>query len=359
MPVGEMTGYVMSGSWLAPLVRAVESYGVDAKQLISDELSGKSIGQMVHAQIGYDSITRMWRRAAVLTNEPAIGIVAARHIGPNTFGPLSFAMYSSNSALTALNTFSNYSQFGTNVAVWWCHQTEEYVEVVRHGRAGTGAEEMKDAVPAAILNMCQSLGNPTLRPDRLVLGRKRPRDTSKWRSFFGLEPEFHVSGRTLMRFPLEAVTENCPSYEPELFNLCVSLLDQKLKELSTESFIGLVRVQIIKSIEDGEIHIDTAARDLGLSRRTLQRRLDAENNCTFSDLLGSIRDSMAKRYLAESTRSIGEISESLCYSSVSSFSRSFRNRFNMTPSGYRRQAISRQIFLRNSGVSDDSAGISS
>ena len=346
--MGEMSGYVMSGSWLAPLVRAVESYGISARQLFSSEMSSQAISQLVHSQVGYDSISRLWRRAAALTKDPAIGIVAAQHISPNTFGPLSFAMNSSTSALTALKTFATYSQFGTNVAVWWFHQTDEYVELIRHGRAGTGAREMKDAVPAAILHMCQSLGNPMLRPTRLVLSRKRPGDTSKWISFFGIQPEFHESGRTLIRFSLEAVYEKCPSYEPELFDLCVSLLDRKIKELYEESFLGLVRAQIIKSIEDGEVHIDEAAKDLGLSRRTLQRRLLAESQFTFSDLLQTIRDAMAKRYLTNSNKSIGEISDILCYSSVSSFSRGFRNRFDMTPSDYRRRVKINEIDLLKS-----------
>lgn len=344
--MGGMSGYVMSGSWMAPLVRAVEAYGHSAEELIADEFGTRSVSDVVHMQVGYDSISRLWRRAATLTKEPAIGIEAARHIGPNTFGPLSFAMYSSCSALVALKTFAEYSQFGTNVAIWAYHETSEHVELIRHGRAGTGAREMKDAVPAAILNMCQSLGNPTLKPDRLVLGRRRPANPAKWVSFFGVQPEFHQGGRTLMRFPLETVSKRCPSYEPELFNLCVSLLDRKLKELYEQSFIGLVKAQIIKSMEDGVIHIDRAARELGLSRRTLQRRLLAESNCTFSDLSRSIRNTMAKQYLTHSKKPISEISEILCFSSVSSFSRSFRNAFNMTPSRYRK----REAGLRSRGA---------
>ena len=343
--MGELSGYVMSGSWLAPLVRAVESYGISAKQLFSSEVDDDAISQLVHSQVGYGTISRLWRRAAKLTKDPAIGIVAAQHISPNTFGPLSFAMYSSSCARTALKTFATYSQFGTNVAVWWFHQTDEYVEVIRQGRAGTGAQEIKDAVPAAMLHMCQSLGNPTLKPDRLVLGRKRPADISKWVSYFGIQPEFHEGGRSLMRFPLEAVTAQCPSYEPELFDLCLTLLDKKIKELYEESFLGLVRAQIIKSIDEGEVHIDDAARELGLSRRTLQRRLLAESQFTYSDLLHSIRDARAKRYLTNSNKSIAEISDILGYSSVSSFSRRFRNQFDMTPSDYRKRVQINEVEL--------------
>lgn len=334
--MGEMSGYVMTGSWVAPMIRAIESYGISASQLLAEEVSDQDVEHVVHTQLGYDAISRLWRRAAMLTRDPAIGIVAAQHIGPCSFGPLSFAMYSSRSAITALKTFATYSQFGTNVAVWWFHETDDYVELTRHGRSGNGAEEMKDAVPAAILNMCQSLGNPTLRPDRLVLSRSRPPDAAKWRAFFGVEPSFQKGGRTYLRFSREAAERPCPSYEPELFDLSVSLLERKIQEYRDDSFVGLVRAQIIKSIENRDVHIDQVAASLGLSRRTLQRRLVAEGQCTFGDLYSDIRHSLAKRYLKDSKKQIGEISEMLCYASVSSFCRGFRSKFGMTPLAYRR-----------------------
>jgi len=334
----EITGYVMSGSWLAPLIRAIETYGISASQLLAEEVSDQEIEHVVHAQLGYEAISRLWHRAAMLTRDPAIGIVAAQHIGPSSFGPLSFAMYSSRNAVTALKTYATYSQFGTNVAVWWFHETDEYVELTRYGRTGTGAEEMKDAVPAAILSMCKSLGNPSLKPDRLVLSRRRPPDTAKWRYFFGVEPVFQEGGRTYMRFPLHAASRPCPSYEPELFELSVSLLERKIKEYREDSFVGLVRAQIIKSIEMRDVHIDHIAAELGLSRRTLQRRLFAEGSCSFGELLRSIRHKMAKRYLVDSRKQIGEIGEILCYASVSSFCRGFRASAGMTPLAYRRSS---------------------
>lgn len=333
-----MSGYVMTGGWVAPLIRAIETYDVSASQLLAEEVSDKEIEQVVNAELGYDAISRLWKRAAMLTRDPAIGIVAAQHIGPSSFGPLSFAMYGARNAVTALKTFATYSQFGTNVSVWWFHESDEYVELTRYGRVGVGAEEMMDAVPAAILNMCKSLGDPSLRPDRLVLSRRRPADVTKWRTFFGVEPAFQEGGRTYMRFPRAAAARPCPSYEPELYEQAIVLLERKIKEFRDASFLGLVRSQIIKSIELRNVHIDHVADEIGVSRRTLQRRLLAESGCTFGELYRTLRHDMAKRYLADSGKPIGEISEILCYASVSSFCRGFRATAGVTPLAYRRTA---------------------
>lgn len=335
-----MPTFMMSASWLAPLIQAVEAYGVDPQLLLADEIRGPDLETPGTAQLSYDKISRLWKRAVALTNEPAIGLIAAKYIAPSTFGPLSFAMYASRDALTALNTYAECSGIGSNVAVWRLRQSDEYVELVREGRAGTGAEEIKDAVAAALLNICKGLGNPVLRPSRLVLGRKAPRDISQWTAHFNIVPKFREGGGTILRFSTDHVTIKNPSYEPEVYEVCRALLDKRLQEVKSSSFIGIVNAQIIKSMESGDLHIDTVAKSLALSRRTLQRRLWNEAHATFGELVKTIRQSRAEHYLANSDRSIEEISFLLCYCSVSSFSRSFRKVNGKSPSDFRRSAQS-------------------
>ncbi len=337
-----MSTYMMSASWLAPLIQAVEAFGVDSKLLLADEIRGRDLETPGTAQLGYDKISRLWKRAAALTNEPAIGLVAAKYIAPSTFGPLSFAMYASRDAMTAMKTYAEFSGIGSNVAIWRLRQTDEYVELVRQGRAGTGAEEIKDAVAAALLNICKSLGNPVLRPSYLVLGRKAPKDVSPWTAHFNIAPKFQDGGGTILRFATDNVTIKNPSYEPEVYEVCRALLDKRLQEVKSNSFIGIVNAQIIKSMEAGDLHIDNVAKSLALSRRTLQRRLWNESQATFGELVKTIRQSRAEHYLVNSDRSIEEISFLLCYCSVSSFSRSFRKTSGKSPSEFRRSAQSSQ-----------------
>jgi AraC-like DNA-binding protein len=331
-----MTPYKLTSSWLVPLVRAVQTYGIDPNDLLAGELQSYDLNDPANIIISHDSITRLWKRAAVMTREPAIGIVAASFITPNTFGPLSFAMYASDCASTALRTFARFSQVGSNAAIWWFRQNDQYVELTQQMRGEAGGEEMKDAIAAAMLNMCRSLGNPNLRFEKLVLGRPPPKDTIKWRKAFSIEPEFRKGGRTLLRFSLEPAKKRCPSYEPELFELCLSLLERKWKDMSTSSFYALVKAHIIEGLEQGEINIDIVAGKMGISRRTLQRRLWSESQCTYGNLYQAIRDSLAKRYLVTTNRSIEEISDLLGYSCVSNFSRSFKKSFEMTPTEFRR-----------------------
>ena len=342
-----MPTFNMSASWLAPLIRAVESYGIDPKLILGDDVSVDALETPFDARLSYDKISLLWKRAAALTNEPAIGLVAAKYVAPSTFGPLSFAMYASRDALTALKLYAECSEIGQNVAVWHFRQVRDFVELVRVGRAGTGPDELKDAVAATILNMCQSLGNPLLRPSKLIIGRKAPKDSSKWRAYFGAAPKFREGGGTVMQFSLESVSIKNPSYEPEIFDLSRALLDKRMAEIRANSFVGVVNTQIVKSMEAGDLHIDKVAKSLAVSRRTLQRRLWNESHATFGELVKSIRQEKAEHFLANSTRSIEEISYLLCYCSVSSFSRSFRKNTGHSPSDFRRNAKKENTAPRN------------
>lgn len=79
---------------------------------------------------------------------------------------------------------------------------------------------------------------------------------------------------------------------------------------------------------------EQVARALGLSRRSLQRRL-AEQGPTFAELLESTRRTLARGYLGDPALSLAEIAFLLGYREQSSFFRAFKRWYGQTPAGYR------------------------
>ena len=77
-----------------------------------------------------------------------------------------------------------------------------------------------------------------------------------------------------------------------------------------------------------------AARRLGVSQRTFDRRLSSEG-LTFTGLLESLRLDLAKRYLAEETLTISKLAWLLGYHEVSSFTHAFKRWTGKTPSEFR------------------------
>ena len=69
--------------------------------------------------------------------------------------------------------------------------------------------------------------------------------------------------------------------------------------------------------------IDAVARAMHMSPRTLQRRLD-EEGARFSELLDSVRETLARRWLTEETRTLSEIGYALGFADLATFSRAFK-----------------------------------
>ncbi len=76
------------------------------------------------------------------------------------------------------------------------------------------------------------------------------------------------------------------------------------------------------------------AGDLGLSARTLQRRLN-EDGTTLQDVVGRVRAEAACRMLVGTAHGLGEIGYCCGYSDQAHFSREFRARIGMPPIRYR------------------------
>lgn len=90
----------------------------------------------------------------------------------------------------------------------------------------------------------------------------------------------------------------------------------------------------MKALPAGEVTIDHLATELGVSRRTLQRRL-AERETHFMQVLSEVRSELAARYLSDKRLGITEIAFLLDYSDPASFSTAFRGWYGTSPSEYR------------------------
>jgi len=99
-------------------------------------------------------------------------------------------------------------------------------------------------------------------------------------------------------------------------------------------FLRDMKPAIRRALPSGELTIDSLSTDLGVSRRTLQRRLTARDS-SFKLILQNMREDLARRYLSDARLGITEIAFLLGYSDQASFSNAFRGWRNCSPSEYR------------------------
>jgi AraC-like DNA-binding protein len=97
---------------------------------------------------------------------------------------------------------------------------------------------------------------------------------------------------------------------------------------------------ITNGLPQGKVSLSAVASTLGMSTRSLARRL-AEHETSFMKLVENLRRDLALRYLEETTLGLTEIAFLLGYSEVSSFNHAFRRWTGKTPSSVRLKIRSR------------------
>lgn len=126
-----------------------------------------------------------------------------------------------------------------------------------------------------------------------------------------------------------------PGHNPELLALLTPALGAALGELDAGSSVAAqVRTVLKRSLASGQPGLAEVARQLGMSERTLQRRITAEG-ATFRGLMSEARRDLGRHLLLNPATDIDEVACLLGYQDTTSFYRAFRDWEGMPPSRWR------------------------
>ena len=148
-------------------------------------------------------------------------------------------------------------------------------------------------------------------------------------------------GANCDRLTLHRKDLDCPfvSYNAELLEILTPVLDQSLGEKQrSRSITEMVKWIIKHSLTGGRPDIQTIAREIGMSDRTLQRRL-ADEGTSFKNLLTQTRHEQAREYLKDSSLDIKEVAFLVGYEDQNSFYRAFQLWEGGTPSNWRTEHL--------------------
>jgi AraC-like DNA-binding protein len=98
-----------------------------------------------------------------------------------------------------------------------------------------------------------------------------------------------------------------------------------------------VQALLVERLSSGEPDPEAVARALGMSLRSLQRRLEDEGT-SFKEVLAATRRELACDYLQGGRTSVTEVTFLLGFADTSSFARAFRRWTGESPSEWRERA---------------------
>ena len=155
--------------------------------------------------------------------------------------------------------------------------------------------------------------------------------------FFRCRPVFECRANRL-HYPKSCLALPNPASDPSLLEALEFFLSDRIKVREfEEGLLDKVKHFIAISLSDGTPDISAVAKILGMSSRTLQRRLSDED-AVFTDLVDCTRHKIAVDYVCYGKYSLTEVALMLGYSELSAFSRAFRRWEGRSPQQLREEA---------------------
>jgi AraC-like DNA-binding protein len=182
-----------------------------------------------------------------------------------------------------------------------------------------------------LVRICRQLADTRIVPARVRLAHRRGDRLSELMEFFGDGVEFGTPVDEISFAP-SARDIAVVSADPFLNKLLISYCEDALGHRSTKrgAFRASVENVIAPILPHGKAKLDEVAGRLGVSERTLARRLASEG-LTFSAVLENLRLNLAEHYLSDGGLSISQVAWLLGYQEVSSLTHAVKRWTGKTP----------------------------
>jgi AraC-like DNA-binding protein len=196
-----------------------------------------------------------------------------------------------------------------------------------------GAQLANECALAAITSLLRQVTEGKVTPVAVSFRHPRPASTEPHRTFFGCPIRFddrinalHLSNETLQTRTRLA--------DEGLSAFILATLDAMKQEKAERTLPAQVHSAVINALPDGRPSKPQIARRLGLSERTLHRRL-AEHGETFQEIATRAQREAAESLLANGDNSLAEVAFLTGFSDQSAFTRAFKGWTGETPLTFR------------------------
>ncbi|RYH11230.1 AraC family transcriptional regulator [Tropicimonas sp. IMCC6043] len=277
---------------------------------------------------------RLWHALERLLDDPAPGLAVGRAIETDAFSPPLFAAFSSPNLIVALERLALFKPLLGPLRL-----------EVAEGPAGldvTYSPEGALPLPAEFLaselvflvSLARMATRSEIRP--LQVEMIAPPATPGYRDFFGTAPRHGPANR--LRFSQSDARRPFLSVNAALYAVFEPELRLRLEEAgAARSLTDRLHAALMEALPSGRTRIADVAPRLGLSPRSLQRKL-GQTGTSFAAELADLRSRLAADYLRNTAHSSAEISYLLGYSDPNSFIRAFHDWTGTTPEALRRAA---------------------
>ncbi|OOV87997.1 hypothetical protein BTA35_0200075 [Oceanospirillum linum] len=283
-----------------------------------------------------NKFSRVLSRLAKASSNPYISLRLAEATQPRMLGSTGFLISTADTLGDALEVLEEYLPILFESATLKLTQDKQFTRLTLVIEDET--RNVAEFFLACLLNWPRWLTGQQIPVQQVDLAYPEPPSGHRYHQLFAAEVNFGARNNSIL-LANQYLSLPCTDANREMHQLhrefADALLGASHKKLAlTAQIRHLIREQILS--QGDVIRREEVARQLGLSLRTLQRKL-GELNTNFQTLYDQTRKELCLQMIRKGELSFGEIAFQLGFSNQSAFQKAFKRWTGMPPSRYRQQ----------------------
>jgi AraC-like DNA-binding protein len=272
-------------------------------------------------------------------DDSAFGLHLAEQSDPRDVGVLFYVAAGAKDISEALTLTARYLRIVNEAVHLKLKRTPENLAVESEliGLPRHSVRQNVEFGMAVILKALRDVAGRNIRPTRAAFVHARNSDLREFERFYLCPVEFGRAANEgvstdLLEFSNDTLSVPLVTADPKLLQALQPFCNEAAKErrTPTATLRSAVENEAERLLPHGKMQKRNIAKALGLSERTLSRRL-AEEGTTFDEVVDQLRRSLAVQYLKEPGIALSQISWLLGYQGSTSFNHAFRRWTGRSP----------------------------
>lgn len=327
---------VVSTIAVRALVAGVEDAGVERARLLAHAGLTAFPLDDPDAELPHADYVRLLRAALATSGDPALGLRMGQRASPGRFDVLVYMTEHSSCLREALGAFLRYGRIVARGPRLELHELGDLASI-RCTVTPTSVPELQLTAEFAmtfLLRLVRHFVGASARPRRVCFPYARPAHGDEYARAFDGRAHFEQPF-TELQIDRAWLDRANAFRSPELWALFRSRVELLLAR-SEHEVPARERVQAALAAQNLESRptMETIGRQLGMSARSLRRRLHDER-APFHDLVEQARAEHAKRLLTDARASVQDAAYALGFNTPAAFSRAFKRWTGMAPTTFR------------------------
>lgn len=310
-----MDKFVIDGQY----PQLLQANGIDPRKVLEEAGLPVDTFAHQHPQLSEKQYFKMLNAVDKLGNDPLLSVKLVQNNRLETFAPPILAAYCSQNGLSFIKRLAHYKKL-IGPITYQLDRTSTTLKITLTSLSGNQqlAPFFVKGEWTFLIEMLSRAAKEKINPVAITTNFAAAAALIKVWGAKPVQAKANTISFRLADLQLPFATRNISLLgylEPELAN--------RLAELDVDDSYGKrVRSCLAELLPRGKAAADDVALSLGISKRTLQRRLRAEGT-NFQQQLNATREMLAKNYLLNTGYSVDEIAYLLAYQETNSFLRAF------------------------------------